>query len=270
MRQGIPDIGNSDLWSRDAIARLSAVTPPRRLSRGRTIGYGWAVVLWLAQQSATAVDLLAQQLSLDLTQHLSEEHNPLGLALPDAALPHILVTPTPSGLIRLELTHPAIAHWLTLLDKTELPIPLIQPEISECPPDLGFALQHSHARCCSLLRLAQAKNQRAEAPIATVWFDPARGLRPEHPSEGRLLQALFAYWDEAAHQSSWCLRQWQLIAHDLVAAFQAFHRDRPLWGERVAGGDRAPRAAYLGLLKITQKTLHGLLLSRNLPSPAEL
>ncbi len=270
MRQRIPDIGNSDLWNGETIARLCVVTPPRRLSRGHTIGYGWAVAPWLAQQSATAVDLIAQQLSLYLAQHLSEEHNLLGFALPAAALPHILVTPTPSGLIRLELTQPAIAHWLTLLDKTKLPIPLVQTEIPDCPPDLSFALQHSHARCCSLLRLAQAKNQRSEHPIETVWFDPEQGLRPEHPSESRLLQALFAYWDESASHSSWLLRQWQIIAHDLIAAFQAFHRDRPLWGERVAGGDRTPRCAYLGLLKITQRTLHGLLLSRNLPSPTEL
>ncbi|MGB3263863.1 MAG: hypothetical protein WBA89_07875, partial [Microcoleus sp.] len=68
--------------------------------------------------------------------------------------PDFAVKVAPGGIIELELTDPGLALWLQRLAQNSLPDPesrILSPVVSG---DRLFPIQYSHARCCSLLRMA--------------------------------------------------------------------------------------------------------------------
>jgi Arginyl tRNA synthetase N terminal domain/DALR anticodon binding domain len=75
----------------------------------------------------------------------------------------------PSGIIQFELTDVALAVWLQRLAQTPLPLPESRILSAVLATDRLFPIQYSHARCCSLLRMANR-----DRIIAIVEFDRAR------------------------------------------------------------------------------------------------
>ena len=75
----------------------------------------------------------------------------------------------PSGMIQFELTDVGLADWLQRLTQTPLPLPKSEILSIVVTADRLFPIQYSHARCCSLLRMANR-----DRIIAIVEFEATR------------------------------------------------------------------------------------------------
>jgi arginyl-tRNA synthetase len=75
----------------------------------------------------------------------------------------------PSGIIQFELTDAALALWLQRLAQISLPLPESRILSNVISADRLFPIQYSHARCCSLLRMANR-----DRIIAIVEFEATR------------------------------------------------------------------------------------------------
>lgn len=168
----------------------------------------------IAFQLSTVIQLPALEIASTLAFSLSKE-------LQDV----VIVRVVPPGLIHLELTEPLLAAWLQHL--IEEPPQFRRQEarrgqgdndrLPKIPSSL-FPIQYSHARCCSLLRLAQREGLMAFEPAvdtSSVWLaiapDPIPWLNYEqklclcHSAERALLAQLVEvvddlYCSHAAHK----------------------------------------------------------------------
>lgn len=242
--------------------------PIKRVGNATSMLYASAIAHQLAaspNQTATIAAQLVDTLNQDLTDH----QKPLGQG--------ITVHATATGFIQFAVSDRAIATWLDLLLANKLPQPSLPTiPVSEAErqrilqaPAL-FEVQHAHARCCSLLRLAHREGfihlEKLEAlpqdwqfssSTAPVWLALSARLCFQHPADRALLAQLFDAYDHLGSSQpqtqAAVLRSAQAVAH----AFQTFHRVHPLW-ER-AQEDSTISVARLGLLMITQRVLHVLL-----------
>jgi hypothetical protein len=259
-----------------------AATLLKPLRKGHQIGYGWSIAQKIASTQNRSVIETAADLTLDLTHQLAQSRSPMSLALPVKVLPALQVSVTETGLIQLTLTDWAIAQWLSwVLETTFSPRRLaVDPSNWMMSPEFRFLLQHSHARCCSLLRLAHQSEVitlgdlarqpwQWQQPIPIPWLETQtqQPLRLNHPSERQLVKAIFIAVDALQQPSLRSPKQWQELAIKTVSAFQAFHRDRPLWTAR---GDCATLQAQLGLIMATQRSLLYLLNELQMEAPGEL
>ncbi|MBW4690779.1 MAG: hypothetical protein KME27_03330 [Lyngbya sp. HA4199-MV5] len=247
---------------------IAHTVPIKRVGKATTLLYASAIAHQLAappDQAATIAAQLVDTLKQDLANHpaLSEQ----GIA----------VHATAAGFIHFEVGDRAIAAWLDLLLTNALPQPSlptapvskIERQLMLKTPAL-FEVQHAHARCCSLLRLAHdeafihlelaasPKNWWFVNPSPLLWLTSSHQLYFQHFVDRALLTQLFDAYDQLSapfqrQTQASVLRSAQTVAH----AFQAFHRAHPLW-ERVQE-DSAMTLARLGLLMITQRVLHLLL-----------
>jgi hypothetical protein len=245
--------------------------PIKRVGTTMPIVYVCAIAHRLATQPYQAATI-ATQLAALLQQQLSADPAPL--------LQSVIVHATAAGFIQFEVGDRAIAAWLDLLLINALPpqpLPSVASDISEAERQLVlqssaiFAVQHAHARCCSLLQLANGEGlirlERLEdapcywsfsslAPFP--WLTSIDQLCCNHSVDRGLLGELFDACDclsdlpQRPTQVS-LLRSAQAVAQ----AFQAFHREHPLW--RKADEESACTLARLGLLMATQRVLYLLL-----------
>ena len=127
--------------------------------------------------------------------------------------PNFAVKVAPTGIIELELTDAGLAFWLQRLAQTKLPIPespILSPVVCA---DRLFPIQYSHARCCSLLRMAHRDRliSIAQPDVATApqiwslaapnpipWLNKGDRLRLVHPAEQSLISQLIAVLDNLA------------------------------------------------------------------------
>jgi len=112
--------------------------------------------------------------------------------------PDFAVKVAAAGMIELELTDAGLALRLQRLAQIPLPVPESRILSPVACADRLFPIQYSHARCCSLLRMADrdrliydAQPDDATAPqiwslIApnpNPWIDEGERLRLVHPAE---------------------------------------------------------------------------------------
>ena len=182
----------------------------------------------------------------------------------------------PSGMIQFELTDVALAVWLQRLAQTALPLPESRI-LSAVSVDRLFPIQYSHARCCSLLRMAHRDRLIAivnpdppatpqiwslTAPNPIPWLDDNKKLRLVHPAEYNLISQLLAALDSLA----FVIEQYNdakpidyfKIAHNLSAAFQTFYSQCRIWGEVKRQTPKLAQAR-LGLVLATQSFLRFIL-----------
>lgn len=230
-----------------------------------------------AQEIATAIATLIRQTSssLDLANELN-----------------FIVQVVPPGLIHLELTELAIAAWLQSLVYAP---PWFSREttqgsvfIHHSPLTIThlFDVQYAHARCCSLLRLAQREGlinlrQLHFVPHPAFWLivtpDPIPWVNFEqnfcltHPAESALIAQLVHLLDDLFCPSpSRRLTDWEKAALNLSQAFQTFYSYCRIWGE-VKVQTLKLSQARLGLVHITQSVLRLLLQDvLNVCAPLEL
>lgn len=252
-------------------------------------GYASAIALQLASQSNHSALELAQQIIGNAGYGIQA-----------------------SGWIDYRLTEPAIADWLQKV--TRMPSKLLgsQPSSADenpglsnaLDPQLIFKLQYAHARCCSLLRLADRDCllQLSEphplssprlwdiaSPADMPWLTSSGHLRLVHPQEKLLLQQLLEFpgcLSGSVRYSSIATsydsnqpvivipwppapkaveRQIQLLCD----RFEGFYRHCRIWGEVKENSELA--IARLGLIAATYTVIHFWLRDLlGLDSPLEL
>ncbi len=237
------------------------------------VGYASAIALQLARQSDYSAVELAEQI-IDNTDYVQA-----------------------SGWIHYSLTEASIAGWLQ--NVTQIPPNLAASHLAtaESPPladalsgPLIFKLQYAHARCCSILRLADRDRllQLSEpnplasprlwqiaSPTPIPWLTGLGQLRLVHPQEQLLIQQLLEFpgWlagfvrhsstSQKCHANQSLIRvpwppdpsaierQLQLLCD----RFDGFCRHCRIWGE-VKQENLELAIARLGLIVATHAVLH--------------
>jgi hypothetical protein len=251
--------------------------------------------------SATKVaDILAAQVGAYQSRHaLAEIANGCLIGVLD----HIAIQATPTGYLEFRIDDWAIAQWITGLTQPIASLFAFStlPSLRPAPPhhtaksaeQTLFPVQHAHARCCSLLRLAalrQPENRLnlLEPPLEqwewaqanpAFWLTSTQVLRMNATSERQLISQCLTVLDELPWQADRAFShihslplppsQITTLAKDLADAFHAMHQQCQIWGAlQNAGSDRV--AAHLGLILVTQKLLYGLLTGLGVMAPEEL
>ncbi|MDY7023519.1 MAG: DALR anticodon-binding domain-containing protein [Cyanobacteriota bacterium] len=197
------------------------------------------------------------------------------------------VNVTLSGIIAFELTDQAIATWLQQMTQTPLPLssfPVSSTEVFIENNDQNlFKIQYAHARCCSLLRLADRDQIifLAEPSVQTTpalwlfsepklipWLECNRKLRLQHDRERRLISQLLTSFD--LDQPASDQKYWKTKANLISDAFQEFYRQCQIWGEVKLETPELAQAR-LGLISVTQAVLRYILQEKlGLIAPLEL
>ena len=201
----------------------------------------------------------------------------LAQTLEPLCYPDFAVKVAPAGIIELELTDPGLAVWLQRLAQTNLPLPksrILSPVVSA---DRLFPIQYSHARCCSLLRMAHRDRiiSIAQPDVATTpqiwsladpnplpWIDDGDRLRLVHPAERSLISQLLTVLDNLYPILEVKNREKPVnyfkLANSLSEAFQIFYSHCRIWGEVKIEQPKLAQAR-VGLILATQSLLRFIL-----------
>lgn len=190
----------------------------------------------------------------------------------------------PSAMILFELTDVSVAAWLQYLTDTPQTLEKGESQIKSASveSDRIFPVQYSHARCCSLLRLADrdriielVKRDRQTSPPhwqiinpnPIPWLDANNYLRLVHPAELNLVSQLFTTVDTLASLFNRGFEKqlitnkstdWIKLANTLSDAFQTFYSQCRIWGEVKTETPKLAQAR-LGLILATQTLLQFIL-----------
>jgi hypothetical protein len=186
------------------------------------------------------------------------------------ALQGLTVQATPTGHLQFEFNDAAIAHWLNQLisrpfDHFSIPGP--QPPPHSLPPSRLFPIQHAHARCCSLLRLAhetqliQLNHPAAHphqwqilTPNPFPWLGSNQQFPIDHPAARKLIRQLLLTLDHWSGRSPQIQKRTFHLTEELAKAFQETHRHCQFWGN-FRTHQTTQCQAYLGLILATQRGL---------------
>lgn len=211
-----------------------------------------------------------------------------------------------SGWIYITLSDATISTWLdqlTLDPPQRLPYPGVRQQTTpvqsinaahlgaNIPSELLFPVQYAHARCCSLLRMADRDRRiqltdpepefspplwRMIAPSSIPWLTPTGQLRLQHPQEKLLINQLlnfFASFNAGYHRYAYLASNLenlaqltpiaypprpQILKRQLLTwsdCFEKFYRSCRIWGD-IQQPDQLLAEARLGLLVATQAVLH--------------
>jgi arginyl-tRNA synthetase len=201
----------------------------------------------------------------------------------------------PPGWIHFELTHSTLATWLQSLAVESLgedgqqgdegkfdaqssipiaPNPQRGPRVSQSPiPNSLFAVQHAHARCCSLVLLAHREGLiKLRQPVTNTspafwdvispnplpWLNCDQTLRLNHPDELHLISELIQVVDKIECPEISGSVKWEKVALNLSQAFENFWCNCRIWGEvKITLPELAQ--ARLGLLMATESVLRHVL-----------
>lgn len=203
----------------------------------------------------------------------------------------------PPGWIHFELTHSTLATWLQSLavgspgedgrqGSREQGARSKEEEFSLLPPALRtsasfqspipnslFAVQHAHARCCSLVLLAHREGLiKLREPVPNTspafwdvispnplpWLNCDQTLQLNHPDERRLIGELIQVVDNIECPDISGSVKWEKVALNLSQAFENFWCNCRVWGEvKITSPELAQ--ARLGLLMATQSVLRHML-----------
>ena len=244
---------------------------------------------------------LANTLSASVAANGPQINQP-NLSLLDGVWANFKIQASPPGWLYLNLSDKGIGHWLQLLNDTlpqaievvnqrrdRPPLSGTRQNSAGQPGDISgssslFSIQHTHARCCSLLSLAHRENLitlqnpepeaslshwRIIQPYPLPWLDMAGKLCLTEQGERQLIHQLVESIDVWAHCQQRLNHQPLLVqAHNLSKAFQGFHRNCPLWGE-ARNLTPALIQARLGLIRVTQIMLQ-MFLKRGLEAASPI
>ncbi|GAX39671.1 DALR anticodon-binding domain-containing protein [Tolypothrix sp. NIES-4075] len=181
----------------------------------------------------------------------------------------------PPGYIHFVLTDPILAAWLQRL---------VEGKGGGGDGERGgwgetkyensshlFAVQYAHARCCSLMRLAQQEKLiqlnepntssalgRVISPSSIPWLNCDRKLRLEHSASFRLISQLVQVVDDLECPDQAGSVNWEKAAINLSQAFEIFWCNCRIWGEVKITSPELSQAR-LGLVIATQSVLRFLL-----------
>ncbi|MCU0541722.1 MAG: DALR anticodon-binding domain-containing protein [Oscillatoriaceae cyanobacterium Prado104] len=264
------------LQSAIARAGLPAIDdiPLNRSKNCQHILYVSAIALKLAKVWQQPSEAIAQQIAETLKVPCSKD---------------FVIEILPPGILQFELTDAALAIWLQRLAQNPLPVPESQIIPLTLPVDALFPIQYSHARCCSLLRMAHRDRLIAlarpdepatpeiwslAAPNPIPWLDGSGRLRLVHPAERSLISQQLAVLDSLVAVFGGGDREKPVnyfkLANSLSEAFQTFYSQCRIWGE-VKTETPKLAVARLGLVLATQSLLRFMLVNLlNAVAPLEL
>ena len=183
-----------------------------------------------------------------------------------------------SGIIYMKLTDLSIANWLSYL----ISFPLkdnrqkfqVNVNHQSCEIINLFPIQYSHARCCSLLRMAEWDGLITLAPTnpenySQFWLIQTPDSIPWQKSNGQLQFLHHSEYELIGQIAStldyiYCVSttrkpiNWVKVANSLNTAFQNFYRQCRIWGEVKVKTPKLAKAR-LGLVLVTQSLLRFLL-----------
>ncbi|MBD2069100.1 hypothetical protein H6F93_16525 [Leptolyngbya sp. FACHB-671] len=291
-RDKVSDLSCKGYLSKDI--EQPQTVPLNRINRGTSeIEYVSAIALKLSRLPGESVDvvqtidaqtIVAQTISAYLTNSIKAVgdkaivHQPLS----DALWRNFTVKVVPSGWIHLQLSDLGLASWLQILTERSIRLGdrLRQKNVHENDNQLLrnstrlFELQHTHARCCSQIYLAQqvgllssSENSSEGSPsdlqFGSVlipkpfpWLDSRQSLRFQHPAEHELISQLVATVDTLSDAPS------QLsilkVGKSLSQNFIKFHAACRVFAE-IKTAESELAQARLGLVLATQAVLKALL-----------
>lgn len=282
-RDKVSDLSCKGYLSKDI--EQSQTVPLNRIDRGTSdIEYVSAIALRLSRLPGELSVDVAQTISAHLANSIKAvgdkaiAHQPLA----DALWRNFTVKAVPSGWIHLQLSDVGLASWLQILTERSIYLDdrLRQKIAHENDNQLLrnstrlFELQHTHARCCSQIYLAQqigllslSKNSSdcsfsdlqfgsVLTPKPFPWFDSRLLLRFQHPAEYGLISQLVATVDTLSDASS------QLsilkVGENLSQNFIKFHAACRIFAE-IKTAEAEVAQARLGLVLATQAVLKALL-----------
>ena len=295
----------------------------RRIRGDRPI-YGSAIALHLIHQisvppstpQAERVLQLAQELAI-VWNRVVEHQEPCAQRALDPWGQHLgqhcLAEAMPNGMMALQVTDAGLAAWLDVLGKgdqgwgdrsvgclaSHLPalewrslerLP-VEPTASQSPLNakMLFTVQAAHARCCSLLWLAesaglvrrisepgaggrvgtQAIGLAIAPPDPVPWLHADQTLRCRHPAEQRLIGQLLTTFEMLCPQPA-SFAQILRSADDLAQALQQFDAACRIFGEVKTELPELAQAR-LGLVWVTRLVLEQMLSQGlNAIAPTEL
>ncbi|MGB3240168.1 MAG: hypothetical protein WBB29_17890 [Geitlerinemataceae cyanobacterium] len=259
-RRAIRSIWESQIRSALNACGISPEIPRIPITRSRDprkSAYRSAIALQLAPQLAQS----PLQLARDIAAQLPETSD-------------FAVLVSPPGWIDCQLTDVGLAKWLQHWIGKSIDLP---PHLQVPPPEDRFPVQYARARCCTLLRLADAeglivlKSSPIEieiiSPDPIPWLDDIPSLRLQHPAEQVLMCQLVAVVEAIEDPVSPNLGK---LAMKLSEAFEVFHSQCRIFGE-VKRENPLLAIARSGLVGVTQKVMKCLLESKfGISSPMEL
>lgn len=215
---------------------------------------------------------------------LSKSQNRKGIEIACAIASHLsancgdefIIEIVPPGYIHFVLTDPILAAWLQHLVEGRGIWGDGERERKEAKYENSshlFAVQYAHARCSSLMRLAQREgliqfgdnNVNTSSAFGSVispnpipWLNCDRKLRFSHSATKRLISELVQVVDdlECAYEADSI--NWEKAAINLSQAFEVFWCNCRIWGEVKTTSPELSQAR-LGLVIATQSVLRFLL-----------
>ncbi|WP_016951114.1 DALR anticodon-binding domain-containing protein [Anabaena sp. PCC 7108] len=176
----------------------------------------------------------------------------------------------PPAWVCIELTHPTLADWLHSITVESTGLKSVKSSYQTQHTDkLVFTIQYTHARCCSLLRLAhreglielvdESMNFRYFQSAQSIpWLDHDQKLRFHQPDEFRLIHQLIKLVDDLVYPDAMSVVNWEKAGLKLSQAFDNFWCNCRIWGE-VKINSLALAQARLGLLIATKLVLKSVL-----------
>ena len=264
--------------------------PLKHVKNATRIVYSSAIAHRLAVHHQIPTAIAAQHvhhvLSTTVLLEQSLEQRPLIETVLQGATVHLM----PTNLIQVELSDRAIAAWLNHLivgEATDLGASHSTLKFKEANSNKElssaiFAAQHAHARCCSLLRLADREGLikldasaalpnkwQIVSPAAIPWLTPTDQFCWQHPTVHGLMTQLVTADD--AHEQIPSLSETSVVkvAQALAQAFEQFHRTHPLRSPSLTTNLQVLYTT-LGLLLCTQRLLYQLLEHLAIQAPTEL
>lgn len=287
-RDKVSDLSSKGYLSKDI--EQPQTVPLNRVNRDTLeIEYVSAIALKLSRLPGelsvnVAQTVVAETISAHLIDSIKAvedqaiSHQPLS----DALWRNFTVKVIPPGWIHLQLSDVGLASWLQILteqptclgDRSRQKIVLENDNHLLRNSTKLFELQHTYARCCSQIFLAQrigllslpeksfdlspndVQFRSVLTPEPFPWLDSSQVLRFQHPTEHQLISQLVATVDtlsDAPSQSS-ILR----VGEKLSQNFIKFHAACRIFAE-VKTAESKLAQARLGLVLVTQAVLKALL-----------
>jgi len=289
-RDKVSDLSSEDYLSRDI--EQPQTVPLTIINRGTfEIEYVSAIALKLSRLTGElstnlSQTIVAQAIGARLTESIKtvEDKATARQPIPDALWCNFTVKVVPLGWIHLQLSDLGLASWLQILTERSIRLDDRSREniVHENDNQLLrnstklFELQHTHARCCSQIYLAQQAELLSSLNSSTLshfsfseiqagsvltpkpfpWLDSNQLLRFQHPAEQQLIAQLVATVDtlsDAPFQPS-ILEAGETLSQNFIN----FHAACRIFAEiKTADSDLAQ--ARLGLVLATRTVLKGLL-----------
>ncbi|UBF24982.1 hypothetical protein K9N68_25575 [Kovacikia minuta CCNUW1] len=269
----------------------AANIPLNRVRDTTRMIYSTGIAHQFAARSQFSVSEIADKVVRTVLRNTTQKEKSVFLPAFDEALQDITGWATQTGLVQFELSDRAIAAWLDRLIHTPLRMESKEkdretqehayPKFPYSPPPIQnskfktqnsklkispakiFALQHTHARCCSLLRLAHREGLvtlsqldspgigRLLMPSPIPWLTSETKLLLDSAAERQLISQLFTALDGVSSSAALSSETVFRLAQKVDQAFQAFYGGCPIWGSLKKSTQLAQ--VRLGLVMVTQR-----------------